>query len=276
MHGISSGTFVFMQIFILDMILSLLVQAARMSIEILSFLVAMFIALGQAGSASPAAAGERSAMSPVIVIGFVGGFISHDNLIHGGVQLAAHLRKDYPTGVHVRVFENHRGEDAHSEILKILDTHHSGKLSPEDKQSARIILYGHSWGGSEVVTLARRLQGEGIPVLLTIQVDSVSKFGEDDSLIPPNVAQAANFYQLDGYLHGRPEIHAADPSRTQIIGNFRFDYASNPVRCSGYPWYARTFEKAHIEIECDPNVLSRIDYLIRSKLPSPAPSGAAR
>ena len=36
-------------------------------------------------------------MPPVIVIGFVGGFIKHDNLVHSEVQLAARLRKAYPS-----------------------------------------------------------------------------------------------------------------------------------------------------------------------------------
>ena len=221
-------------------------------------------------------AAEQPAKSPVIVIGFLGGYLSPNNSIHGGVQIAAHLREDYPAGVNVEVFENHRGEDAHREVLHLLDINHDGKLSTEAKQSARIIIYGHSWGGSETVTLARKLQSDGIPVLLAIQVDSVAKAGEDDSLIPANVLQAANFYQSDGLLHGRSEIHAADPSRTQIIENRRFDYATNPVRCDGYPWYARAFEKPHIEIECDPKVLNRVESLIRSKLPPPAPRTAQR
>jgi pimeloyl-ACP methyl ester carboxylesterase len=236
----------------------------------------MFMALGQEYSASPAAMPEQSALSPVIVIGFVGGFISHDNPVHSGVQLAARLRKDYPSGVYVRVFENRRSEDAHREILRLLDTNHDGKLSPDEKQRARIIIFGHSWGGSETVALARKLQGEGIPVLLTIQVDSVAKLGEDDSLIPANVAHAANFYQSNGLLHGRSEIHAADPSHTQIIGNFRFDYASNSVQCHGYPWFSQVFEEPHIEIECDPNVVKHVESLIRSKLPQPPPGSATR
>jgi hypothetical protein len=242
-----------------------------MPVSVLSLLVSLFSALAQAGSTSPAAVAGQSAMPPAIVIGFVGGFISHDNNIHSGVQIAAHLRKDYPSGVYVRVFENHRGEEAHREILRILDTDHDGKLSPEDKRNAHIIIYGHSWGGSETVTLARKLQADGIPVLLTIQVDSVAKFHEDDSLIPANVGQAANFYQSDGFLRGRSEIHAADPSHTKIIENLRLDYASKPVRCTAYPWYARAFENPHIEIECDPNVSNRVESLIRSKL-SPDPT----
>ena len=240
----------------------------RMRHSVPAFVVLLFLSFALAHSPRTVSAAESGApnSSLPIVIGFVGGFISHDNAVHGGVQLAERLRKEYPAQVHVEVFENHRGEQAHQQILRLLDADHDGNLSPEEKQSARIIIYGHSWGGSETVALARQLQTDGIPVLLTIQVDSVSKIGEDDSLIPANVEQAANFYQLNGYLHGRPEIRAADPARTKILGNIRFDYASKPIQCNGYSWFARAFEKPHIEIECDPNVINRVESLIRSQL----------
>jgi hypothetical protein len=202
-----------------------------------------------------------------IVIGFVGGFISHDNAVHGGVKLAARLREDYPSGVYVKVFENRHGDAAHREILRLLDTDHDGTLSSEEKQRARIVIYGHSWGGSETVALARQLEKDGVPVLLTVQVDSVGKIGENDEVIPPNVAQAVNFFQLNGMLHGRAKIRAADSSRTQIIGNYQYDYAKNPVTCRNYPWLARLLENPHIEIECDPGLLDHIEALIRSKLP---------
>ena len=161
--------------------------------------------------------------SQVIVIGFVGGFVRHDDPVHSGVQLAARLRQDYPSGVYINTFENHQGDQAHREVLHLLDTNHDGALSADEKRNARVVIYGHSWGASETVTLANQLNRDGIPVLLTIQVDSVEKSGEDDSVIPPNVAQAVNFYQSDGLLHGRPAIRAADPAHTQILGNFRQD-----------------------------------------------------
>lgn len=195
---------------------------------------------------------------PTIVVGFVGGFVRHDNFVHSVVQLAAHLRQDYPTGVYAEVFENRHREKAHREILRLLDTHHD----------ARVIIYGHSWGASETVTLARELDREGIPVRLTIQVDSVSKIGEEDSVIPANVAQAANFYQPHGLIRGRQEIRAADPARTRIIGNFRFDYKARPVSCNGYPRFARVLMKPHIEIECDPSVWNEVESLIRGELPT--------
>jgi hypothetical protein len=195
---------------------------------------------------------------PAAVIGFVGGFVRHDNTVHQEVQLAARLRKEYPSGVEVRMFENHSGRQAHEEILRLL---------AGEKLDARVILYGHSWGASEVVSVARELEKDGVPVLLTIQVDSVSKPGSDDRLIPANVAQAVNFYQLDGLLHGQRKIVAADPLRTRILGNFRSNYKGTPVNCDGYPWYARMFMKPHIEIESDPNVWNQVESLVRSELP---------
>ena len=86
-------------------------------------------------------------------------------------------------------------------------------------------------------------------MLLTIQVDSVAKLGEDDRWIPANVSQAVNFYQGDGLIHGRPAIRAADPARTQILGNFRQDYAAKPSRCDAYPWWDRFLMKSHVEMK---------------------------
>ncbi len=208
-----------------------------------------------------------SGKAPVIVVGFVGGFVRHDNAVHSPVQLAAHIRAGYPAGVHVEVFENRRREQAYQEILKMLDADHDGKLSEEEKRGAQIIIYGMSWGGSETVALARELGEQKIPVQLTIQVDSVAKVGQNDAVIPGNVVEAANFYEADGLLHGQAEIRAADGASTRILGNFRFEYGAKTLKCENYPWYDRVFMKYHTEIECDPAVWKQVELLIRSKLP---------
>jgi hypothetical protein len=218
---------------------------------------------------------DGPATSPVIVIGFLGGRVRKNNVIHREVQLAMHLRKDHPVGVDVEVFQNSHGQRAMRRILHLLDTNRDGALSPAEKQHARIIIYGHSWGASETVTVAHELQDDKIPVLLTILVDRVSKFGEGDPRIPANVAQAVNFYQLDGFLHGRPIIRAADPARTQILGNYQFEYKDNHVSCDQYPWYARLFMGPHIEIENDPRVWNQVESLIDAKLPSNEAATAA-
>jgi hypothetical protein len=147
------------------------------------------------------------------------------------------------------------------------DANHDGALSPQEKSGARIVLYGHSWGASQAITLARELQSGGVPVLLTIQVDSVCKRRQNDTVIPTNVAEAANFYQTTGYLHGETSIRAADPARTKILGNFKFDYSTHPIECSQYPWWDRYLVRAHTEIECDPVVWDKVEELIQSKLP---------
>ena len=211
--------------------------------------------------------GALRAPPQVIVIGFVGGFIRHDNLAHSEVQLAARLRKAYPMGVDVETFESYNRRKARRKILSLLDTNHDGNLTADEKRSARIIIYGHSWGGSEAVTLARELAKDGVPVLLTVQVDSISWI-HDDRVIPANVGQAANFYQPNGLLHGQSEIRAADSARTRIIGNFRSDYTGSPYTCGHYPWYDRVFVKAHTQIECDEGVWKHAESLIRAELPT--------
>jgi len=104
-------------------------------------------------------------------------------------------------------------------------------------------------------------------VLLTIQIDSVEKSNQDDRSIPPNVREAINFYQTEGLLHGRSSIAAMDPRQTTILGNFESSYREHPIRCTGFPWFARMFMRPHIEIENDPSVWTRIVDLIRAKMP---------
>lgn len=203
-----------------------------------------------------------SAENAKIVIGFVGGFVNRNDLRHSEVRLAEKLGSEYGNRAHVGIFENHRSEDAYAAVLKWLNEDGTAGLSSSEKRRARIVLYGHSWGASAVVDLARQLQNDQIPVLLTIQVDSISKPGIDDRTIPANVARAVNFYQTGGPLHGHPEIVAADPARTQILGDYRFDYKAEPAPCSAYPWFARHFLKGHTSIECDPEVWSRVEALI--------------
>jgi hypothetical protein len=224
-----------------------------------------FLALGQAGRAQSAPATIVRPMPPVMVIGFVGGFIRHDNLAHSEVQLAARLRQAYPLGVQVEIFESYHRGRARKRVREVLDTDHDGNLTAGEKQNARIIIYGHSWGGSEAIKLARELEKDSIPVLLTVQVDSIS-IRHNDRVIPANVAQAANFYQPHGLLRGQAAIRATDPTRTLIIGNFRSDYKASDYNCEHYPWYDRVFVKAHTQIECDASVWRHAEALIRSDL----------
>src|SRR5580700_11719157 len=209
-----------------------------------------------------------STIPKMIVIGFVGGFAKRDDAKHPEVQFAAQLRVRYSSQIHAEVFSNHEGKKALRQVLCLLDTDRDGTLTRIEKEQAIIIIYGHSWGASETVAFARELGQRGIPVLLTIQLDSIAKPGQEDSTIPPNVANAVNFYQPRGLLHGRSEISAADPARTRIIGNFQMTYENRRINCDNYPWFARTFNKPHHEIENDARVWKQIAFIIDSRLSS--------
>jgi hypothetical protein len=251
-------------------------RCTRSLVRLGLFFLSSILAFGEAGAPAPVTPIETRTAPPVMVIGFVGGFVKHDAHAHSTVQVVEHLRNEYREGVYVESFANRHRDQAYKEILRRLDRDNDGSLSAEEKHKARIVIFGHSWGASETVTLARKLEHDGIPVLLTIQVDSVAKVGQNDSVIPANVVQAINFYQPDGIVHGRPKIRAADPVRTVILGNFRYDYKVNPISCDGYPWFDKLLVKAHTEIECDPKVWSQVESLIYKKLSPEAPASAAR
>ena len=214
--------------------------------------------------------------APLIVIGFMGGHVRAGNLVHREARLAQDLERSYPNAVRAMTFANRDEAAALHSVLNLLDTDKDGQLRDYEKTAARIILFGHSWGASEVVNLAQELHRRGIPVLLTIQVDSVRKHGENDGSIPANVREAINFYQTEGMLHGRSSIKAIDPTRTTILGNYESTYKMTPVSCAGFPWFARAFMKQHIEIENDAAVWDQIDALIVARSCAANPAGMGR
>jgi pimeloyl-ACP methyl ester carboxylesterase len=213
-----------------------------------------------------AAVGSGANTRRVIVIGFVGGFARPDDQGHPEVQFAEYLRDRYRPDVHAEVFGNHDGKKALHEVLRLLDSDGNGNPSTTQKEHARIILYGHSWGAAETVVFARKLAKQGIPVQLTIQMDSIAKVGRDDSRIPANVANAINFYQSRGPLQGLTEIVATDPAQTTIVGNLHMTYEGHRINCANYPWYARTLNKPHHELENDPRVWDLAATLIDSEV----------
>jgi hypothetical protein len=202
----------------------------------------------------------------LIVVGFMGGIVRADDLVHREALIARSLQEKYPAGVQATIYANRHGKRALQAVLRQLDVDGDGELSAAEKQSARIVIFGHSWGASQSVALARSLGALGIPVLLTIQVDSVQKQNQNDADIPPNVQEAVNFYQSEGLLHGRKRIVATDPERTTILGNHRSSYRQNAVSCKGYPLYARLFMHRHIQIENDPAVWDEIEAMIAARI----------
>jgi hypothetical protein len=99
-----------------------------------------------------------------------------------------------------------------------------------------------------------------VPVLLTLQVDSV---GRGDKLIPSNVARAANLFQRDDvFIKGEREIRPEDPSRTTIIGNFKFSYSGQKIDLSEVSWLKRLLQTAHTKMDHDPKVWAFVERTI--------------
>ncbi len=224
----------------------------------------------------PGALGHSRNTPSYIVVGFVGGFVRHNNPHHGPVLFAERIHRSFPNDAYVQVFENRHRRTAYKTILRLLDRDHDGGLNDQEKQQARIILFGQSWGASAAVLLARELDRIGIPVLLTVQVDSIAKPWQEDRVIPDNVAAAVNFYQPHGLIHGLQEIFAADPSKTEILGNYRFDYRTAPVKCEGASWFDRYITPSHMQSECDPQLWGEVETLVRERLELPAIADGAR
>ena len=188
-----------------------------------------------------------------------------------------YLRELYSSAADVSVVSNRQRRKTLSDLQRRLDIDHNGDLTAAEKSAAKIILYGHSWGASEAISFAKELGGLDIPVLLTIQIDIVPKPGQQPTVIPPNVEAAINLFQSEGrgLLHGRSEVTAEDPDRTEIIGNLRMSYEGRHVDCLNYPWLPRTFNKPHHEIENDARVWKLIASLIDSRLRNSMDQAAA-
>jgi len=102
--------------------------------------------------------------TPTLVAGFVGGFVHSNDLRHSEVQLARRLQAAYGDRVQVRVFENREQAKTHKAIVEWSNGLEARMGTGEKKAEPHIILFGHSWGASAAVYLARQLERDGIPV----------------------------------------------------------------------------------------------------------------
>jgi len=194
-----------------------------------------------------------------LVIGFLGGFENWNDDHRRVRQLA--LRLGGRPGVCALSIANRNRRVAMDAIQEAFDANQDGKLDPAERTSARIVLYGQSLGGSAALTTARDLENLNIPVLLTVQVDSV---GLHDDTVPRNVLAAANFYQHDLFtIWGRRKIHAEDPRRTRVLGNYEYSYPLHPIEHDAdASWPRRVLGGSHAKMELDPSVWTRVERYI--------------
>ena len=195
----------------------------------------------------------------LLVVGFMGGRESWDNQQRGVRKLALKLRSMNLPGVHIETIENKNRRLAMQLIRNAFDHDSNGWLDERERALARIILYGQSFGGAAVMKLARQLKRVGVPVLLTVQVDSI---GRGDKVIPSNVAFSANLFQRDGLIKGEREIRPENPKKTTIIGNFKFDYSGKKIDLSEVSWLKRLFQAAHTKMDHDPEVWAVVEICI--------------
>jgi hypothetical protein len=209
-----------------------------------------------------------------LVMGFLGGYERWNDEHRSVRRLVLKLRAR--NGVFAESISNHNQNVALKLIRRSLDTNGDGELDAAERRSARVILFGQSWGGAATLKVARALDRLGVPVLLTVQVDSV---GVRDKVVPPNVHAAVNFYQHDPLtIEGRSEIEAADSSKTAILGNFEKTYlgrpmestntrtASNSSNSSNSSWVRSTFGGSHARMELDPALWDSVEQYINEAI----------
>ena len=201
-----------------------------------------------------------------LILGFLGGRENWDDTSRGVRQLAMKIDSMNLPDIHIETLENRKRDLAMELILNSFDSNQDGYLDERERGRARLIMFGHSLGGAAVVKLSNNLRDLGIPVLLTVQIDSVG-FTYDDHVIPSNVRSAANLYQLDGWLLvGEDEIVPEDPEKTKIITNLKFDYKGKEVDMSGVPWERRLLSVPHSKMDADPEVWNTVEQLILSEI----------
>ena len=230
-------------------------RCARHACAALAVAVGLFVPMRPCSAASR----QSPHQAVVIVVAFEGGFVHGDDGHRFEVQMIRRLSEENISRLHAASFSNWRRGRAQADILRWLDTEGNGHLSATEKQNADVILLGHSWGGSAAVKVARNLAKRGVPVLLTIQIDSINKLWGHDCVTPANVANAVNFFQTRGLAHGCRRLWPADPGHTQVLGNYRFDYTRQPGGCRSFSWVNRHFLRTHNAMDCDPRVWSRVE-----------------
>jgi pimeloyl-ACP methyl ester carboxylesterase len=204
----------------------------------------------------------------ILAIGFLGGYERWNDQHRSVRRLVLKLRAR--DGIFAESISNHNQNIALKLIRRSLDTNGDGELDAAERAGARVILFGQSWGGAATLNVARALDRLGIPILLTVQVDSV---GLRDKMVPPNVHAAVNFYQHDPLtIEGRSEILAADSSKTTILGNFEVKYLGRPIkltntaRSSNSSWARSTFGGSHARMELDQAIWDSVEQYINEAI----------
>jgi hypothetical protein len=173
----------------------------------------------------------------VIVVAFVGGIGTAHFPPSVAVPLLHHLESLHYPGVCVKEVSAYCPWCAHRWVRREFAMKIKGPPAELQLQGEpKVVLYGYSLGAPSALHLARQLEKDGIPIELTITVDSK---GFTRGTVPRNVKVAANFYE-SGFLFpaaGKRNMRPEDPLATDFLGNIRVEHVghlriagSTPVR----------------------------------------------
>jgi pimeloyl-ACP methyl ester carboxylesterase len=153
----------------------------------------------------------------ILYAGFVGALESSNNKRSGIVQIRDSLQGPGYRDVCAKSFSPYTWNSGETWILQHFPKH-PGRESQDDLASSpKVILIGHSAGGWAMLHVARDLNRRGIPVELTIQVDSV---GINDHTVPANVKAGAIFHAHDILMFMTTKnLRLEDPARTTLVAN---------------------------------------------------------
>jgi hypothetical protein len=164
-----------------------------------------------------------------------------DDASKGVRELALELR-DADQAVYAETFENRRIPLALAFVERVLDANDDGTIDADETRRVRLVVYGQSLGGWAAVEFARMLATRMVLVEFLLQIDSV------------------------GIITGENPIRATDPSRTHVIGNWRFAYDQPPgsaIDIGDLPWWKKAFRVAHARMDRDPRVWTAASDLIQ-------------
>lgn len=200
--------------------------------KLLALIMVGFLPGLTASEALPSMRHGKAVSSRALVIGFVGGVRSPNDLKQGVVQIGNRLKSIPNPELQVELYRHWHWKKAYDLIYQNVDLNRDEEISSEELELApRIVIYGHSLGGWAVIKLSRSLERICVPVELTVQIDSV---GIGDEKVPSNVKFAANFYQRNNMLlRGEGKLKVENEGNTIVLGNFLIKGAGHEAVARG-------------------------------------------
>jgi len=154
-----------------------------------------------------------------LIVGFLAKYQETADKRQPDTAMATRLRALNLPGVFVETAGESRYGDVFKLILATTGRDAKGRCEPAGCRDVRIILYGYLRGAEEMAKVERRLGSLGVPVALVVGLTNI---GACEGTIPANVARAANIcLDLRWVDHGRKQVRAEDPAKTQILANLR-------------------------------------------------------